>query len=217
MNRRTPQPRGSGPIGGGRQAQLASYSRRVRWMKLLLPLGAVALVGAIFLMGRDLGGTSGLLSPMELARLGAGLKIDSLRFSGETEAGEPFEIRAVSAVPDQAQPERIDLDQPVGEIAMQDGRRVTARAAQGRLYRSSRRVELDGAVEIETSDGYRITTERAEMLVEERRLHAPGPVRGEGPRGSIQAGSMRAHGVDDDSAATKIWFENGVRLVFIPG
>ncbi len=196
--------------------RVRTYSRAVAWMKVLLPLGAVALIAAIFLTARDKGDLTKIFTAEELATLGAGLRLDNPRFAGLTEQGEPFAIRADWALPDSALPRLIDLKRPEGEIEMSDGRTISARAATGRMHREDKTLVLEGGVVLDTSDGYHIETGLIEIDLGAKTANAPGPVSGTGPRGQIDAGSFRAAAGEDGAGAGQIWFENRVRLVFIP-
>lgn len=205
------------------QRRVRSYSRLVTWMKIALPLAAVGLVALLFLSMRDKGDLTELFTPEELATLGAGLKLENPRFAGVTSKDEPFALRAEWALPDSAVPTYIDLEHPSGEIRMADGRTVSATAVKARLNRIEKTLLLEGGVVLDTSDGYHVETERVEIDIDGETAIAPGPVSGSGPRGEIQAGSMRASsgtgGKTPDSgpdAGGQIWFENKVRLVFIP-
>jgi hypothetical protein len=60
-------------------------------------------------------------------------------------------------------------------------------------------------------------TARVEFDLEGKTARAPGPVSGTGPRGLIEAGSLRAEAGTGAGEPGKIWFENRVRLVFSPG
>ncbi len=192
------------------------YSRLVTWMKVALPLAAVALIAVIFLSARDRGDLSDIFTAEELARLGAGMRLDNPRFAGVTDAGEPFVVRADWALPDSAMPRIVDLEEPRGEIELNDGRTIEVAAASGRLDRRRETATLTGGVTLETSDGHRIETGRVRVDFEARTANAPGPITAEGPRGSVEAGSMRAAGGETGLADGQIWFENRVRLVFIP-
>ncbi len=192
------------------------YSRLVALMKVALPLGALALIAAIFLSARDQGDLTDIFTPEELAQLGAGLRLDNPRFAGVTDKGEPFVVRADWALPDSAMPRVIELEEPRGEIELNDGRTIEVAAASGRLDRRRETATLTGGVTLETSDGHRIETERVRVNFEARTANAPGPITAEGPRGSVEAGSMRAAGGETGLADGQIWFENRVRLVFIP-
>lgn len=201
--------------GRGGQRRVRAYSRAVAWMKVVLPLAALGLVALLFLSMRDKGDLSALFTPEELATLGAGLKLENPRFAGVTSKEEPFALRAEWALPDGAIPTYIDLERPEGEIRLADGRTVSARAATARLHRVGKTLVLEGGVVLDTSDGYHVESARVEIDIGGETALAPGPVTGTGPRGSIEAGSMRASGTGDDGAG-QIWFENRVRLVFIP-
>jgi lipopolysaccharide export system protein LptC len=189
-------------------------------MKVVLPLSALAVIAAIFLAARDKGDLTEIFTPEELATLGAGLRLDNPRFAGVTERGEPFAIRAEWALPDQAMPRFIDLEKPEGEIEMLDGRTVAAQAATGRIHRADKTLELRGGVVLDSSDGYHVETALIVFDLDAETAHAPGEVRGSGPRGTIEAGSFRATAGKDangaDGPGGQIWFENRVRLVFIP-
>ena len=196
--------------------RVRAYSRVVTWMKILLPLAALAVMSALFLSAQKKSDLSEIFTAEELITLGAGLRLDNPRFAGVTERGEPFALRADWALPDSAMPRIIDLERPEGEIAMTDGRTIAARSATGRMLRKQKILVLKGGVVLDTSDGYHVETDQMEIDLGAQTAMSPGPVSGIGPTGRIDAGSFRAvageHGVGDGT----IWFENKVRLVLIP-
>lgn len=214
--------RPSAALDGAQRAAVSRYSRRVRWMKVLLPVGSVLLVVAIFLAGRRLDEATSLLSAEEIAALSAGLRLEAPRIAGRTDSGEPFILQADWAEPEGPVPDRIALNRPTGELTLADGRLVLGRADTGLLERSAGEMWLRGEVEIETSDGYRFESERIRVLLSSREAESPGEVFGEGPSGSIEAGSMRIVSDDPeaveagDSSTARILFNDRVRVVFLP-
>ena len=105
------------------------------------------------------------------------------------------------------------------EIDMADGRKVTLTALAGTLRPKADTLSLTGGVKVVTSDGYVIVTETADADVKSGRLVAPGPVDAKGPRGSIASGSFRmrrADDKDDDASGDFFWFENRVKVTFVP-
>jgi len=203
-------------LGFRRGEQVRSYSRIVTWMKVLLPLAAVAVISALFLSAQKQSDLSEIFTAEELVTLGAGLRLDNPRFAGVTENGEPFAIRADWALPDSAMPRIIDLERPEGEIEMSDGRTIAARSATGRMQRKQKILVLEGGVVLDTSDGYHAETEYMEIDLGAETAMSPGPISGSGPAGQIDAGSFRATTGADGAGGRTIWFENKVRLVLIP-
>ncbi|MEC9432264.1 MAG: LPS export ABC transporter periplasmic protein LptC [Pseudomonadota bacterium] len=228
--------------GGGGGGGTGGYSRLVRWLKIGLPLLALALLSSLFLIPQDKVFEGGLVySTADLISLGEGLQVTNPRIEGATAAGEPFVVEADSATPDGPDPSLVELarvrgafEQGAGEAA----REIRLTAETGRLRPREQALSLSGAVRLETSDGYVVTTDRVSADLRAGRAEAPGPVRAEGPQGSIEAGSFRAergpHGAGaaggdgaDPAAAAEaklgaprpgdyLWFENGVRVVWKP-
>lgn len=201
-----------------RQARLARRARLVGWAKWLLPLGALGLIAAIFLAGRETGDIA-VFTPEEIARLGAGLRLDNPRLAGVTERDQPYELTATAAVPDGPMAEEVTLENPKGWIEA-DERRIDALAETAHLDREARLLTLQGGVEVQTSDGWRGETSRLTVELAERRATGPEPVRLSGPRGTLEAGSFRVEypeaEAEGEGAGPRIWFENGVHLRFTP-
>ena len=201
------------------------YSVAVRWLKILLPLAALATLSLLFLLPRSdfVGGL--ILSGADLAALRDGLRLNEPRFSGSTDHGEPFSISADWALPDSPNPSRIELSAVVGEIVLTGGRSAGITAPDGALRPRDRSLTLSGGVELSTSDGYVLRTDAAEADMASRIIRLPGPLTGKGAGGELQAGSMRAWsegaGPDGQGGAGRngyiIRFEGGVRVVFQPG
>lgn len=196
-----------------RAAEVRSYSRAVRWMKIVLPLGALALIAAVFLLGRDRGAVIDLESAGNAAALSAGMRLENPRFAGVTEDGAPFVVTAVSALPDGAVPDRIDLDRPAGELRLEDGLTLNVTSEKGEMFRRDERLRLTGDVVLTTSDGYRLLTQRVDIDLATRSADAPGTVEATGPRGSIRADRVRVE--DGENAVLR--FDGNVRVTFLPG
>ncbi len=203
----------------------SSYSRVVRWLKVALPLLALGLLSALFLWPRDDGGAGGLIySTADLLALGQGMTVDNPRFTGATEQGEPFRVRAASAVPDGPDPTLVTLNAVDADILQGDGREVRLTADAGALRPKDNKLSLHGSVAIVTSDGYVVRTDRVDADMRARTVSAPGAVAAEGPGGSIEAGSFRAARVVEGDEAARgglepgdyFWFENRVKVTYDP-
>jgi lipopolysaccharide export system protein LptC len=198
-----------------RQARIERYSRTVRRMKVALPIGAVLLIGMIFMFGRERATIYDGEQVAELAVLGTGLRLERPRFAGVSEDGDPFVVTAEWALPDGAAPDRIDLEKPVGELYLQDETVVTVRAATGELFRATERLNLNGDVVLETSDGYRIETPRVEVDLEGKTAFAPTRLSATGPNGGVEADQVRVVRGGGSRNST-IRFEGNVRVTWQP-
>lgn len=199
-----------------RRAALGRRTTLIWWAKITLPIGAIVLVALIFLTGRERGDITDLFTPAEIATLGAGLKLERPRFAGALDSGEPYVVSADWALPDTAVPNIIALGRPVGRVTLSGERQIDARADAGELSRLAQTVRLTGAVTIDSSDGYHVETAELRIDMGAKTAMTPGPVRATGPRGSLEAGSFRMATPGADPKAAQIWFENRVRVVFIP-
>lgn len=199
-----------------------TYSRTVRWLKIGLPLLALAILTSLFLIPRDQGFDGGLIySTADLIALGEGMTVSNPRFTGATDAGEPFIVSAASATPDGPDPTEVALSAPRAEIDQAE-RSVSLQAAAGMMHPRDGRIALDGGVRLETTDGYLVTTEAVSADVKGGTLTAPGAVRAVSPHGVIEAGSFRAIREESQKdaaspgAGTKFWFEDGVKVTYDP-
>ncbi|MDF2233437.1 LPS export ABC transporter periplasmic protein LptC [Albimonas sp. CAU 1670] len=206
---------------------VSAYSRLVRRLKIGLPLLALALLSAIFLLpGRDDLDLGLIYSSADLIQLGEGLSVSNPRIEGSTAQGEPFVVEAERATPDGPDPKLVELDAVRAAFTQAEGRRITVAAAHGSLRPKDQLLALDGAVTMTTSDGYEVTTDRIEANLKAGEASAPGPVSARGPAGSIESGSFRARRVEagepgsdtlgDAEPGDYLWFENGVRVTWTP-
>ena len=198
-----------------RAAEVRQYSRTVRWMKVLLPVSALGLIGLIFLSGNTREVVIGTENAADAVALGAGLKLENPRFAGVTDSGEPFVVTAVSALPDGAMPDLVELDRPSGELRMADGRVLNATSAEGQFYRLGERLVLEGTVRLVTSDGYRIETEQVDVDLAARTAVAPDAFRANGPAGTLDADRARLE-TQNGSNSVVLRFEGNVKVTFDP-
>lgn len=193
------------------------WSRWVRRLRIALPLGGLALLSLIFLAPREARFSIGVdLSPAEIARLGAGLRLTNPRIAGATRAGEPYVVTADAAVPDGPNPDVIDLERVDAEINLSDGRVLTLLSDTGSIQPKIDALKLRGDVRLSSSDGYLMTAPSADVDLKAQELIASGPVTGSGPPGDIEAAAMRGLRKDAETGAGRIWFTGGVKVRINP-
>lgn len=195
---------------------MRTYSRTVQWMKVVLPMSAILLIGLIFLVGRDRFESTPTQQVINAAALGAGLKLENPRFAGVTSDGDPFVVTALSALPDGAMPDRIELEEPKAELRLDDGSSVNVESISGEMFREQELLNLEGEVILRTSDGYRADAPRVELDLEKRIAVLPQSVVATGPRGAIEADRLRIEQFGPDRNDVTALFTGNVRVTFTP-
>lgn len=193
------------------------YSRLVAIFKVLLPLVALGMLAALFLIQTEdeLGGEV-VFSEGDVAALGQGLRVTNPTFSGMTRDDDRFQFSAELVVPDAAPPTRADITALTGRMEFREGRSVDLVSETAALDLEADRLELAGNVRLDSSDGYTLRTPRIEVDLATGLLQAGGSVAAEGPAGTITSGTMRIEPPEDASEARRFLFGNGVRLIYDP-
>lgn len=198
------------------QAAVRKYSSAVRWMKIALPIAAVALIGLVFLSGQNRSAVVDFDGLSDLAVLEVGLKLDNPRFAGLTDDGDPFIVTADWALPDGAMPDLVDLARPRGELRFNNGRVLNVRSREGQMFPKDEQLHLIGDVVAQSSDGYQAATESIRLDLAKKSAVAPGTVRAEGPRGDLVADRMQVERAAPDSRDLIVRFEGNVRVRYRP-
>lgn len=195
-------------------ARMASdrHTRRVRVLRVLLPLTALGLIASVFLFPRSFltadFGLSGLsFDPSE------GLRLTNPHMTGSTDDGRRYRIVADWALPDAPDPSVVELGPLRGELARDAVRTLTLRAAAGTYRPEANRLRLEGDVTVDSGDGHSLEVRSADVDFAMQRLSAAGPVLGRTAMGTIEAGSMRAERGENGDL---VWFEDRVRVIVTP-
>lgn len=211
-----------------------SRTRIVRWLRVLLPLLALALLSTMFLFSRG----SDIESRIPYAEIDAreaarGNRIVAPEYSGVTDDGAEVTLRAARAMPGSG---GSGGGARAGELALDwlrpDGLRADLTAPEGGL--SDGLVRLEGGVRMTTSTGWQMDAPRIEARTDAAVIEAGEGVEAVAPFGRITAGRMRlapadgsgsgsgAGAVDGEgtgggaSDAAVLNFSDGVRLMYQP-
>jgi lipopolysaccharide export system protein LptC len=201
--------------GRSRPERFASrYSRFVDLMKFLLPATALLLIAIVALWPQLTGGYGSLIMPL-LTRdgvdAGDAMRMHQPRYSGLTEAEESYQLVANAAIIDPARPNRIRLEDLVADLDRNDAGDLHLTARSGIYFRAIEKLKLAGNIELTTSDGYRFTTQSAEISLARGRVVGDEPVAGSGPAGTLQADRFEIRDGGD-----VLRFEGRVKVVTQP-
>ena len=193
------------------------WTRVVTILKVGLPLFAVGMLSAMFLIPAD-ERISGAVqfSKGDIAALGQGLRVSNPVLSGTTTTGDTFRFTAEMLIPDAAPPKKASIEKLAGEMTFKDGLIARLNAATADLDLVTHQMHLSGAVRVETSDGYTLRADRMSVDLKANALEADTDVATEGPMGRITSGTLRVAPAGDGQPAQQHLFSfgNGVRLIY---
>lgn len=180
---------------GARQVWAApgsTHDRLIRILRLLLPAAIVVLLALLALapltVGRDI---SFVLAKDRVAVARERMRVTDAIYRGEDGKGQPFAIRAGSAVQLSSADPVVRLSDLTARIALPEGP-ASIVAKTGRYDMAGERVLIDGAVHFETADGYRLDTRDVAVDLKTRRIASGGAVDGRMSLGPFRADRMTA-------------------------
>lgn len=191
------------------------YSRLVAWLKIVLPLLALAILSTLFLVSRSVDPSQTIpYADVDVEGLARDQQIGAPAFAGMTEDGAAISIAADSARPE-AGGQRLIAVAPSARIELPGGRVIEIHADAGRIDREAGEAGLDGDVLVKSSDGYRVETDSIVARLDRTGIESTGPVRGSGPFGTLSAGKLVL--TQNPDGAYLLRFEAGVKLIYRPG
>ncbi|MDX5349272.1 MAG: LPS export ABC transporter periplasmic protein LptC [Paracoccaceae bacterium] len=194
-----------------------THTRVVGWLKVILPLAALAILSTLFLVADRIDPDDALpYAEVDVEDLAREPRMTAPSYAGTTSDGASVTLTAEEARPEAAEKPaearglRLELDTP-------DGARTELRAATAVVDDATRQVVLSGGVNVTTSSGYVLETPEVAARLDRSGLESRGEVRAKGPAGEIVAGGMTL-GQDNRTPGTYLLvFTQGVRLVYLPG
>lgn len=195
-------------------ARVNRYSRLVGGLRVALPIIALALLSTLFLFSDPPDPERALpYAEVDIEQLARELRLTQPRFAGTTPDGREVTLTAEAAAPDFETTDVIVTDTIEGRIALSDTSTLRLDAGAGRIDMARRVADLSGGVAAETSEGYRVVSDRMRLMLADLGVDAPGEVRIDGPGITLEAGAMTLSGPED---AAVLSFTGGVRLLYEP-
>ncbi|ALR19956.1 MULTISPECIES: LPS export ABC transporter periplasmic protein LptC [Sphingobium] len=169
-----------------------SHDRLVRTLKNWLPV-AVGVLAALLATAPFTGGdkVSFLLDKNRVEIAHERMRLTEALYRGEDSKGQPFSLRAGSAVQKSSREPVVDLSDLSARILLSDGPAVLS-AQKGQYNMDSERVGIIGPVQFESAGGYRMTTRDVGVDLQSRRLKSAGRVDGRIPIGTFSGDHLEA-------------------------
>ncbi len=192
------------------------YSRLVAWMKIILPLTALGILSTLFLISRHIDPTKSIpIAEIDLEQRAQEQGATNAAFAGVTRGGDEVKIAADTARPNPDDPRLINAEDVTAEMHLVSGSVVTVTSDRGDMHQSDLNASLIGNVNVDTTTGYKMTTERLDARLDVLYAETPGPVSGKGPPGDLTAGRMVLTG-DEETGEAHLVFTDGVKLIYTP-
>lgn len=198
-------------------ARVDTHTRVVGWLKVALPLLALAVLSTLFLLSDRIDPEDALpYAEVDVEDRAREPRMTAPTYAGTTSDGAALTLSAEEArpqtgdAPAKAQGLRLDLATP-------DGAQTELRAATAVMDEAQRELVLSGGVTVTTSSGYRLETAEVAAKLDRSGLESRAPVTATGPAGDLQAGGMVLGQDLRTPGAYLLVFNNGVRLVYRPG
>jgi lipopolysaccharide export system protein LptC len=193
------------------------HTRVVGWLKVALPLTALAILSTLFLVARRIDPEAALpYAEVDVEDLAREPRMTAPTYAGTTEDGAALTLSA-----DEARPEAEGVAAEAAglrlELATPDGAQTELVAANAVMDDATRQVLLSGGVTVTTSSGYRLETAEVAAKLDRTGLESRSPVLAVGPAGEIRADGMVLSQDIQTPGAYVLVFKGDVRLVYQPG
>ena len=171
---------------GGRHDKLIKLLKRVLPV-ITIALGLV-LAAAPFAHKSEV---SFVLDKKQVDMAGERLKVTEALYRGEDAKGQPFSLRAGSALQKSSREPIVQLNDLEARLQMENGGALVT--AQKGLYDIAKdKVTVDGPIRFESENGYRLVTRDVDILLNNRTLRSRGQVEGRMPTGTFRADHLSA-------------------------
>ena len=194
-----------------------TYSRFVAWVKVLLPVAALALLSTLFLFSRGVGtGGSIPFSEADIAERAETPRVTGPNFSGVMQNGTALEVKAETATPDPNEAGLLLAENLRASVDTPSGIQFDIRSDEGLMDGGAGAFSLTGGVEIVSSAGMQMTTEILETAIDGSVMQAPGEVAVTGRFGTFHANAMELELAEPGGNTYVLVFKGGVKLIYSP-
>lgn len=175
---------------GSAMQDAQKHSRRVRWLRIVLPAvaGTGLLLVALFLLFDPLRAYRQL--PVQFSNLsieGNRITMEAPKLTGFTRDKKPYNVTAASAVQDLTQPNIVELHDINGSVDQENRGGTEVRAKAGVYDIKAENLQLHGGIEIHSEAGYHVYLNDAFIEIRKGRMTTKNPVNATFPDGSLKA------------------------------
>lgn len=194
-----------------------AYSRLVFWLKILLPLAALAILSTMFLVAHTIDPSRAIpFAKVDVTRLARESRVSEPHYTGVTSDGSALSVTAAEVVPEGQNSGRANATGLNGKLVAPNGGSATLRSERGHIDTPGNLVTFDGDVHVDTSDDYHVTAPHMETALDNSRIEATGGVAAQAPFGHITSDRMDMTIDPAAPGAYVLVFKGGVKLIYLP-
>jgi lipopolysaccharide export system protein LptC len=187
------------------------HSRRVRWLRIGIPVIVVAAVLAVIFSSWLKSFSVLVRLPGELGNLvisGTKITMEQPRLTGFTRDSRPYEISARAASQDITQPDTMELRELLAKMELQDKTALKLTAARGVFHSKTDTLRLEDKILLTSTNGYEGHLSEAVIDVKRGNVVTEKPVLLKSEDGTLNANRME---VSDSGHVIR--FDGGVTMV----
>lgn len=193
------------------------YSRLVLWLKVALPLLALAILSTLFFVAETLDPEAAIpYAKVDVERILREQGMTRPTFGGVTAEGVQVSLSAEAVRPSMERRSRLLGETLAADLAFPGRGSINVRSPEGIIDAENGVAILQGGARLESSTGYLVETDRIVMSYLDATAEAESEVRATGPSGTLTAGSLQLVRRKGDDAGYLLVFKDGVRLVYKP-
>lgn len=198
-------------------ARADPHSRMVAWLRIALPLAALAVLATLFLLADRIDPDDALpYAEVDVEDRARSPRMTAPSYAGTTADGAALRLTAAEARPASDATKAVALGVAL-TLDTPDGGRTEMTAATAVINDAARQLHLAGGVTAQTGSGYTIATDGIIANLDRSGLQSTGPVSATGPAGDLVADTMTLRPNSRSPGTYLLVFKGGVRLVYQPG
>ncbi|MFZ1468984.1 MAG: LPS export ABC transporter periplasmic protein LptC [Paracoccaceae bacterium] len=197
-------------------ARIDLHSRMVGWLKVALPLIALAILSTLFLLADRIDPTAAI----PYAKVDVKDLVRDPRMTGPTYAGTTSDGAGITLTATEARPGTDDQNASATSLTAlletPDGQRIDIAASQAVFDSSGKELSLSDGVSLTTASGYRVDTDGLTARLDQTRVQSTAPVQVTAPFGDLSADAFTLTQDAADPSAYLLVFNGGVKLIYQP-
>lgn len=191
------------------------HSRMVAWLKVALPLLALALLSTLFLFSRGVDPEDAIpYADVDVEDRMAEPRMVGVGFSGKTANGAAVTLTAGEARP--GKDDQVLASEISASVRFPKGGSINLMAAQADLRGQTESARLSGGVTVTDEAGYQIQTSGLLLATTGILAQSDGPIHAVGPLGEMKADSMTISTASNSPDDFQMVFKGRVTVLYQP-